>query len=113
MTILAGERCGVKLSDNLRRNGSCTLADVATRSCMAGKVDNRTRTIRRFIRCVCTSFPQILSIEFLPNFGDLFTDKKIEFNCFFDFFDGMNRCCVVFSTKLAGNFWKAKVKFAA
>ncbi len=49
----------------------------------------------------------ILSIKTLPDRIYLFTYNVIKFNSFFDLFNGMNCCCVVFTTKLTSNLSEA------
>lgn len=56
-----------------------------------------------------TFFTQALSIKFLPNRSDLFTDNKVELDSFFDLFYRMNSGRVVFSTKFGSDPGETKM----
>ena len=52
-----------------------------------------------------TFFPHTairLNIQFLPDFGDMFTDREIKFDGFLDLFYRMDGGRVVFSSELLG-----------
>ena len=48
-------------------------------------VDKLSQLIPQGTRTKFTSFPQALSIKFLPNFGYLFANQEIKFDSLFNF----------------------------
>lgn len=70
-------------------------------------VDERTQVIPDVVRVLCTRFPQVLHIQTLPYFCNLFTYSEVKFDRLFYLFDGMNRSSMVFASKFVGNLRKA------
>ena len=91
----------------------CTLPCVVLCTLRSKSVDSNALVFLVYIPVSSTLFAQALSIEFLANFGDLFTDHIVQFDGLFNFFNGMNCGRVVFAAKLIGYLWKTKVKLAA
>lgn len=99
--------------DERRRKGSkkesfprvLFIAGTRTYTC----VDESSQVIPGVIRELCTLFPQLLHIESLPYFSYLFTNCEVELDGFFDLFNRMDGCRMIFASKFCGDLWKAEM----
>lgn len=71
-------------------------ANVCAGYVLYAPVDESAQPIPCVVHAEHTSCPQ-LDIQFVLYLRDVFTNSHVEFDSFFDLFDRMNRCRMVFS----------------
>lgn len=111
--FLAVNNSCVQVVHKLVKNHDCPLRALRRLVIVGRIVYKRSQNLRRLFRSECTICPQILGIEFLPDFRNLFADEKVELDSFFDFFDTVDSGGVVFAPEFLSDSRKTEVKFAA
>ncbi len=103
--ILAVEKAGLfgvdESGENKRFRTGCMI--------IPNRIEYKLCALPRLFDTVCTGLAQVLHMQTLLDLVNSGTQVCIKMRFFFDLFDGVYGCGVIFSAQLAGDLGKAEV----